>query len=163
MSTERMSPMKKISIYPSLNQSSQHDCLYQFWLRSQGLWLSKLTKVTLSFLGELELQAFKQIHSLVQPEFGIRMAWEYQIKAETGQMAWCVDAMQPGVVFTNKSVTAHSLPAVYDYEMMGNHILITAADGMEERTVLEGDYQRLRELRYQDKLVRRHWENKFSP
>ncbi len=91
------------------------------------------------------------------------MAWEYQIKAETGQMAWCVDAMQPGLIFTDKSVTDHRLPAVYDYEMLGDHILVTAAGELEERTALEGDRQRLRELRYADKLVRRHWENKLSP
>lgn len=155
--------MKKFSMHSPPNHSSKHDRLYQFWLRSQGLWLSKLTKVTLSFLGDLELQAFKHIHSLAHPEFGIRMAWEYQIKAETGQMSWCVDAAQPGLVFTSKRVTAHSLPAIYDYQMLGDHILVTATDQMEERTVLEGDHQRLRELRYQDKLVRRHWEHKFNP
>ncbi len=155
--------MKNISIHPSPNQSSNHDRLYQFWSRSQGLWLSKLTKVTLSFLSELELQAFRQIHSLAQPEFGVRMAWEYQIKEEKRQMSWCVDAAQPGLVFTNKSVTAHSLPAIYHYQMVGNHILVTASGELEERTVLEGDSQRLRELRCEGKLVRRHWENKFSP
>jgi hypothetical protein len=158
-----MVSMKNLSIYSSLNQSSKHDRLYQFWSRSQGLWLSKLTKVTLSFLNELELQAFRQIHSLAQPEFGVRMAWEYQIKEEAGQMSWCVDAARPGLVFTNKSVKDHSLPTIYDYQMVGDHILVTAAGELEERTVLEGDYQRLRELRCDGKLVRRHWENKFNP
>jgi hypothetical protein len=91
------------------------------------------------------------------------MAWEYQIKSEVGQMAWCVDATQPSLIFTDKSVTEHSLPVIYHYQMLDDHILITAAGELEERTALEGDHQRLRELRYADKLVRRHWENKFSP
>jgi hypothetical protein len=155
--------MKIFPIHSSLDQSSKHDRLYQFWSRSQGLWLSKLTKVTLSFLSEQQLQVLKKIHSLWQPEFGVRMAWEYQIKAEVGQMAWCVDATQPGLIFTDRSVTDHSLSAIYHYQMLGDHILITAAGELEERTALEGDHQRLRELRYADKLVRRHWENKFSP
>jgi hypothetical protein len=43
-------------------ESFEHDRLYQFWSRSQGLWMSKLAKVTLCLLDERELQAFSQIH-----------------------------------------------------------------------------------------------------
>ncbi len=52
--------MKNLSIHSLLNQSSKHERLYQFWSRSQGLWLSKLTKVTLSFLSKQQLQVFKK-------------------------------------------------------------------------------------------------------
>jgi hypothetical protein len=144
-------------------ESFEHDRLYQFWSRSQGLWMSKLAKVTLCLLDERELQALSQIHVLEQPEFGIKLAWEYQLKAESGQMNWFVDAAQPGLVFTNKSVQADSLPAIYDYQMVDDHILVTATGELEERTVLEGDRQRLRELRCDGTLVRRHWERKFNP
>jgi hypothetical protein len=142
--------------------SAKHDRLYQFWARSQGLWLSKLTKVTLSFLDEPELNAFQHIQPLITADFGVRMAWEYQTKAETGQMSWCVDATQPGLILTNKSVTPDSPPAIYRYQMIDDHVLITAAGDIEERTALEDDCQRLRELRRQGKLVRRFWENRFN-
>jgi hypothetical protein len=144
-------------------ESFEHDLLYQFWSRSQGLWMSKLAKLTLCLLDEQELAALSQIHLLEQPEFGIKLAWEYQRKAESGQMTWFVDAAQPGLVFTNKSVQADSLPAIYDYQMVDDHILVTATGELEERTVLEGDRQRLRELRCDGTLVRRHWEHKFNP
>ncbi|PSB50258.1 hypothetical protein [Chamaesiphon polymorphus] len=144
-------------------ESLEHDRLYQFWSRSQGLWMSKLAKVTLCLLDERELATLSQIHVLEQPEFGIKLAWEYQLKAESGQMNWFVDAAQPGLVFTNKSVWADSLPAIYDYQMVGDRMLITATGELEERTVLEGDCQRRRELRCDGALVRRHWEHKFNP
>ncbi len=146
----------------SFQPSANHDRLYQFWDRSQGLWLSKLTKVTLSFLDEPELDTFQQIQPLAKPDFGVRMAWEYQTKAETGQMNWCVDAMQPGLIFTDKSVAADSLPAIYRYQMVDDHILITAAGEIEEHTTLENDCRRLRELKHQGKLMRRFWENRFN-
>jgi hypothetical protein len=154
--------MNNLSIYSTIDRSFKHYNLYQFWSRSQGLWLSKLTKVTLRLLDELELQAFSQIQPLAQPEFGVKMAWEYQTKAEVGQMSWCVDAAQPGLVFTNKSVTADSPPAIYGYRMVDDHILVTAADAIEERTAFESDSQRLRELRCEGKLLRRFWENRFN-
>lgn len=143
--------------------SFEHDRLYQFWLRSQGLWMSKLAKVTLCLLEEWELAALSHLHVLDRAEFGIKLAWEYQRKAESGQMCWFVDAAQPGLVFTNKSVQADSLPAIYDYHMVGDRMLVTATGELEERTVLEGDCQRLRELRCDGTLVRRHWEHKFNP
>jgi hypothetical protein len=144
-------------------ESFEHDRLYRFWSQSQGLWISKLAKVTLCLLDERELPALSQIHVLEQPEFGIKLAWEYQLKAESGQMSWFVDAAQPGLVFTNKSVRADSSPAIYDYQMVGDRMLVTATGELEERTVLEGDRQRLRELRCDGTLVRRHWEHKFNP
>jgi hypothetical protein len=145
------------------SRSFEHNRLYQFWSRSQGLWMSKLAKVTLCLLDERELQALSHTHLLEQPEFGIKLAWEYQLKAESGQMNWFVDAAQPGLVFTNKSVQEHSPPAIYDYQMVEDHILVTATGELEERTVLEGERQRLRELRCDGTLVRRHWEHKFNP
>jgi hypothetical protein len=78
--------MQNPFIYSAL-KSSKHDRLFQFWSRSQGLWLSKLTKVTLRLLDEQELQAFSQTQPLAQPEFGVKMAWEYQTKADVGQMS----------------------------------------------------------------------------
>ncbi len=45
-------------IYSSIDQPFTHDTLYQFWVRSEGLWLSKLAKVTLCSLVEQELQTF---------------------------------------------------------------------------------------------------------
>jgi hypothetical protein len=144
-------------------ESSEHERLYRFWSRSQGLWMSKLAKVTLCLLDEGELATLSHIHVLEQPEFGIKLAWEYQLKAESGQMTWFVDAAQPGLVFTNKSVKEDSLPAIYNYQMMGDRMLVTATGELEERTLLEGDRQRIRELRCDGKLVRRHWEHKFNP
>jgi hypothetical protein len=144
-------------------RSFEHDRLYRFWSQSQGLWMSKLAKVTLCLLDERELQASSQIHVLEQPEFGVKLAWEYQLKAESGQMNWFVDAAQAGLVFTNKSVQADSQPAIYEYQMVDDHILVTATGELEERTVLEGDRQRLRELRCDGNLIRRHWEHKFNP
>jgi hypothetical protein len=47
-------------IYDSIDPPFTHDTLYQFWVRSEGLWLSKLAKVTLRFLEEQELQTFRQ-------------------------------------------------------------------------------------------------------
>jgi hypothetical protein len=97
-----------------------------------------------------------------QPEFGIQMAWEYQTNLAAGQMAWCVDAAQSNLIFTNRSITENCLPAIYRYQMIDDHTLITTLGEIEERTVLEGDSRRLRELRTGDKLVRRLWENRFS-
>jgi hypothetical protein len=140
----------------------QHDSLYQFWWRSQGLWLSKLAKVTLRLLDEGDLQTFRHHHSLKQPAFGVRMAWEYQTKAESGQMMWCVDATQPSLIYTDRGITDNSPPAIYYYQIIGDRTLVTTLDDIEERTALESDNCRLRELRTGGKLVKRLWENKFS-
>jgi len=139
-----------------------HNTLYQFWVRSQGLWLSKLAKVTLRFLDERELQTFSQHHALKQPAFGVKMAWEYQTKAEVGQMMWCVDAAQSSLVFANQGIEDNSPPAIYHYQMLDEHTLLTTTTGIQERTTLEGDSRRLRELRSGGKLVKRLWEHKFS-
>jgi hypothetical protein len=100
--------------------------------------------------------------SLEQPEFGIKMAWEYQTKLEAGQMVWCVDAAQSGLIFVNRGIIESHLPAIYRYRMIDDHTLITTMGEIEERTVLESDSRRLRELRTGNKLVRRLWENRFS-
>jgi hypothetical protein len=150
------------------NQTFKHRDLYQFWQRSQGLWLSKLVKINVRFLKERELQIFRQNHSLEQPEFGVRIAWEYRMKAEVGQMLWCVDSAQPHLVFTNqgfiyKGITAQGPPTIHHYQVFGEHTLITLGNGMEESTSLKGDSCRLRELRSGGALVRRIWETRFEP
>jgi hypothetical protein len=145
------------------DRSFKHCNLYQFWWRSQGLWLSKLAKVTLRFLDDPELQTFQQIHALERPEFGVKMAWEYQAKADVGQMVWCVDAARSSVVFANQGMTDNTPPATYRYQMIGDFTLITTNGEVEERTALDGDSRRLRELRANGKLVKRLWENRFSP
>jgi hypothetical protein len=146
-----------------IERDFEHCNLYQFWERSQGLWLSKLAKVTIRFLDESELQLFQQIHALEQPEFGIKMAWEYEIKADIGQMMWCVDAAHSSVVFADRGITNRDPPTTYHYRMMADFTLITTNGEVEERTALDGDSRRLRELRADGKLVKRLWENRFSP
>jgi hypothetical protein len=155
--------MHNLSVSHSTNSSFRHRNLHQFWWRSQGLWLSKLAKVTLRLLDERELQTLQKVHALERPEFGIKMAWEYQTKSEAGQMLWCVDAAQSSLMFTSRGMTDDSSPTVYHYQMIDDHTLITTMSEIEERTVLEGNSRRLRELRSEDRLVRRLWENRFSP
>jgi hypothetical protein len=154
--------MNNLLLSSTINSAFNHFNLYQFWWRSQGLWLSKLAKVTLRFLDEQELQTFQQIHTLEQPEFGVRMAWEYQTKSEAGQMAWCVDANQPSLVFANQGIADNTPPAIYHYQMVGDLTLVTTNGEIEERTALDGDSRRLRELRTGGKLVKHLWENRFS-
>ncbi len=154
--------MNNLSISFPIDRSFKHCNLYQFWWRSQGLWLSKLAKVTLRFLDEQELQTFQQIHALEQPEFGVRMAWEYQTKSDVGQTVWCVDAAQSCLVFTNQGITDNSPPAIYHYQMIGDRTLATTNGEIEERTALDGDSRRLRELRTGGNLVKHLWENRFS-
>jgi hypothetical protein len=147
---------------PSHAPAATHDCLYHFWERSQGLWLSKLAKVTLRFLDEQELQSFPPVDGLANPAFGIRMAWEYQTKPAVGQMLWCVDADRDSLVFANQGITANSLPAIYRYQMRDDDSLVTTNGDTEERTALEGDSRRVRELRMGEKLIKRLWEHRFS-
>jgi hypothetical protein len=139
-----------------------HDRLYHFWERSQGLWLSKLAKVTLRFLEEQELQSFPPIEGLSIPAFGIKMAWEYQTKPDSGQMLWCVDADQASLIFANQGIMANSFPISYQYQMLDSCALVTTNGDAEERTALEGNSRRVRELRTGGKLVKRIWENRFS-
>jgi hypothetical protein len=138
----------------------RHACLYQFWWRSQGLWLSKLAKVTLRLLDTAELETVQ--HTLSYPSFGIQMAWEYQSKGGSGQMMWCVDAAQANLIFTDRGITAQSPPAVYEYRMVDASVLLTTNGEVEECTALQGDNTRLRELKQGGKLVKRIWESKFS-
>jgi hypothetical protein len=154
--------MQHLVLPTARDRPFNHDHLYQFWWRSQGLWLSKLAKVTLRWLDEPELQTLRQIHALEQPEFGVRMAWEYQTKSAIGQMMWCVDAHQPSLIFANQGLAAHSPPAIYQYQMMGDHTLITTNGEATERTAIESDSWRMRELRTGGKLVKRLWENRYS-
>lgn len=154
--------MENLSISSSINPSFRHRNLYQFWWRSQGLWLSKLAKVTLRLLDEQELQTFQQVHDLEQPEFGVRMAWEYQTKSEVGQMLWGVDAAQASLVFTDRGIADNSAPDIYHYQMVDDRTLVTANSEFEERTALDGDSRRVRELRTEGRLVKRLWENRFS-
>lgn len=154
--------MHNLSTHPAINPSFRHSNLYQFWQRSQGIWLSKLVKVTLRLLNEQELQMFRKIHGLEQPEFGVKMAWEYQTKSAVGQMLWCVDADQPSLAFTNQGITDDSLPTIYHYQMVGDYTLVTTKGEIEERTTLDGDSRRVRELRTEGKLVKRLWEIRFS-
>jgi hypothetical protein len=119
-------------------------------------------KVTLRLLDDPELQMFQRIHALEEPEFGVKMAWEYQTKSEGGQMMWCVDANHPGLVFTNQGITDESPPTIYQYQMVGDRTLVTTQGEIEERTALDGDSRRLRELRAEGKLVKRLWEIRFS-
>lgn len=138
-----------------------HQNLYNFWSRSEGIWLSKLVKVRVSFLDEQELLSISQIHLLTDAEFGVKMSWEYNLKAESGHMSWCADANQPGLIFTDKSLSKDSLPGIFDYQMVNEHKLVMTVGKYEETFILDGDSRRLRELRYEGKLLRRLWENKF--
>ncbi len=138
-----------------------HYKLYNFWSRSEGLWLSKLVKVAVRFLSEQELLAVSQIHLLDKAEFGVKMSWEYNTKEELGHMLWCVNAMQPGLVFTDKGLSNYSSPQVLHYQMVNDNKLVITTGKYEETFLLDGDSRRLRELRYEGKLVRRLRENKL--
>jgi len=148
----------------SLNSTKnryQHYKLYDFWFRSEGIWFSKLVKVAVRFLDAQEVLIISQIHELEQPEFGIRMSWEYNTKAESGQMYWCVDANQKGRIFIDKSLSDNN-PQIAYYQLIDDNKLVTTVGKYEETFFLKGDSRRLRELRYDGKLVRRLWENKFA-
>ena len=136
--------------------------LYNFWSRSQGVWVSKLVTVIVSWLEEQELLSISQIHNLTGAEFGVKMAWRYSKKPESGNMSWCVNANYPNLVFTNKSLTNDSLPRVFSYQMLDANQLVITAGKYEETFLLEGDNRRLRELRYEGKLIRRLWEEKVG-
>lgn len=147
--------------FMKLTLIKKHDNLYDFWSRSQGIWFSKLVTVTIRLLYERELFTISQIHQLNSPEFGIKMNWEYHTREELGQMSWCVDTTQPNSVFTDRDLFAPS-PAIYDYRLIRDHQLVMTAGKYEETCWLEGNCRRLREQRYEGKLVRRLWENKVG-
>jgi hypothetical protein len=147
----------------TVGQSFKHQELYDFWSRSEGLWHSKLVKVAIKILTPPDLLAITQLHLLEQPEFGIRMSWEYNTSSGSGQMLWCVDAKCPNLVFTDKGISPNTQPSMYHYQLLSSDILITIDGKAEETNVLEqNNNRRLRELRYDGKLIRRHWENKFG-
>ena len=140
-----------------------HSQLYNFWLRSQGIWISQLVTVSVNWLNNEELAAISHIHCLSATEFGVKMSWQYSKKSDSGNMCWCVDADQPQLVFTNKSLTDNSLPRIFDYRMLAENKLIITAGKYEEMFLLESDNYRLRELRIEGKLIRRLKEQKVTP
>lgn len=140
-----------------------HSQLYNFWLRSQGMWVSQLVTVSVNWLDDQELAAISQIHCLSATEFGVKMSWQYSKKSDSGNMCWCVDADQPQLVFTNKSLTDDSPPRIFDYRMLAENKLIIKAGKYEEIFLLESDNHRLRELRVEGKLIRRLKEQKITP
>jgi hypothetical protein len=140
-----------------------HSQLYNFWLRSQGMWVSRLVTVSVNWLDNQELAAISQIHYLSATEFGVKMSWQYNKKSDSGNMCWCVDTDQPQLVFTNKSLTANSPPRIFDYRMLAENKLIITAGKYEEMFLLETDNHRLRELRIEGKLIRRLKEQKVTP
>lgn len=139
-----------------------HTQLYNFWLRSQGIWDSQLVTVTVNWLDERELASISQIHHLSATEFGVKMSWQYKKKSASGNMCWCVDAERPQLVFTNKSLTDDSPPRVFNYQMLAANKLIITAGKYEEMFLLESDERRLRELRIEGKLIRRLKEQKIA-
>jgi hypothetical protein len=141
----------------------KHQALYNFWLRSNGLWHSKLVKVVIKLLTTPELTSITELHHLEAPEFGIRMSWEYNSKDGSGQMLWAVDANYSDTIFTTQGIPSDQQPSIYHYQLLSNDILLTIAGKAEETNILESSNdRRLRELRYDGKLIRRHWESKFG-
>jgi hypothetical protein len=139
-----------------------HQVLYDFWCRSQSVWLCKLVKVTISFLNNQELSELSQTHQLKDVEFGVKLSWEYCTKQGSGYMSWCVNAHQPGLVFTNKGLSDDSPPQIYQYKMIDDNTLVMSVGKYEETIRLESANRRLREQRYDRKLIRRVWENKIE-
>lgn len=119
--------------------------------------------MSVNWLNDEELAAISHIHCLSATEFGVKMSWQYSKKSASGNMCWCVDADQPQLVFTNKSLTDNSLPRIFDYRMLAENKLIITAGKYEEMFLLESDNYRLRELRIEGKLIRRLKEQKVTP
>jgi hypothetical protein len=137
-----------------------HNELYKFWLPSTGVWDSHLLTLTVKWLHEEELLLIGKIHHLHQAEFGVKMSWEYKKKSESGHMSWCVDAARPNLVFTNKSLAPESSPRIFNYQLLAANKLVMSIGKYEETVMLESDRRRLREQRYDGKLIRRLWEEK---
>lgn len=146
----------------SSNQRFKHEQLYNFWTRSEGIWFSQLVKVTVKLLDEPELLAISEIYLLTQAEFGVRTNWEFNTKAESGSMTWCVDASQPSLLFTNEKLPHEHLPQIFSYRLVNDNQLAIAGDDSEEIYWLDGNNRRRRELRYQNQLVSRVWETKAA-
>lgn len=146
----------------SSNQRFQHEQLHNFWVRSEGIWFSQLAKVTVKLLDEQELLAISQIFLLTQAEFGVRINWEFNTKAESGSMAWCVDASKPSLLFTDETLPYEHLPQIFSYRLINDNQLAIATGESEEIYWLDGNSRRRRELRYQNQLVSRVWESKFT-
>ncbi len=137
-----------------------HNELYKFWLPSIGVWDSPLLTLTVKWLDEQELLLIGKIHHLHQAEFGVKMSWEYKKKSDSGHMSWCVDAARPNLVFTNKSLAPESSPRIFNYQLLAANKLVMSVGKYEETVMLESDRRRLREQRYDGKLIRRLWEEK---
>lgn len=137
-----------------------HNELYKFWLPSIGVWDSHLLTLTVKWLDEEELLLISKIHHLHQAEFGVKMSWEYKKKSDSGHMSWCVDAARPNLVFTNKSLAPESSPRIFNYQLLAANKLVMSVGKYEETVMLESDRRRLREQRYDGKLIRRLWEEK---
>jgi hypothetical protein len=140
-----------------------HDPLYDFWSRSQGMWFSKLVNLTMKLLDSPELLATNEIDTWPQPEFGIKLSWQYNTKPESGQMFWWVNSDLSGLIFTDRGIRNDLQPATYNYQMPSQSTLVTTVGKFEETNILDGSHRRLRELRFDGKLMRRHWEHKFQP
>jgi hypothetical protein len=102
----------------------------------------------------------QQLHPLEHVEFGVYLSWDYFTKDESGQMSWCVDAEHTDVVFTNQGLLKQSSPQAYQYQMLDDDTLVMTAGNYQETVRLETDRRRLREHRYDGKLIRRVWEHK---
>ena len=139
-----------------------HYQLYDYWLRSTGVWVSPLLMLNVDWLSESEILAIAQTHDLERVEFGIKMSWEYRKKPESGYMSWCVDTQHPNVVFTDKSLSRNSAPSIFNYQMQDADRLIMSVGKYEETIMLESCCRRLREQRYEGKLMRRLWEKKVD-
>jgi hypothetical protein len=137
-----------------------HNELYKFWLPSIGVWDSHFLTLTVKWLDEEELLLIGKIHHLYQAEFGVKMSWEYKKKSDSGHMSWCVDAARPNLVFTNKSLAPESSPRIFNYQLLAANKLVMSVGKYEETVMLESDRRRLREQRYDGKLIRRLWEEK---
>jgi hypothetical protein len=148
--------------FSSKDQRLKHQDLYDFWLRSEGFWFSKLAKITIQLIEPSVFVDLAHSHQLQDPEFGIRINWEYSHQQTPGQMIWCVDAAHPSLVFTNQSISPGSLPSVYQYRMLSDNSLVTTDGHAEETNWLKQDHRRLREIRRAGKLIRRIWENKLN-
>jgi hypothetical protein len=139
-----------------------HQPLYDFWSRSTGCWVSPLLTLNIHWLTESAIPAIAQIHGLDQVEFGIEMRWNYCKKIDADSMFWCVDSQHPNVVFTDKSISHNSPPSVFHYQLHNLDRLVMSVGHYEETIVLESFHQRLREQRYNGKLMRRLREIKVE-
>lgn len=138
-----------------------HYHLYDYWWRSTGVWISPLLTLNVNWLNESEISAIAQIHHLERVEFGIKMSWKYHQKLDSGYMSWCVDTQHPNVVFTDKSISHNSQPSIFNYQMRDVNRLVMSVGQYEETIMLE-HRRRLREHRYEGKLMRRLWETKID-